>query len=372
MVAPPPGSWFDDRRLHRPQRVHAGPLFDVFRATLGNRDVAVKRHVLTVQWETAVGSAWTHSNPTNVFYHRQLGWAEREPAPDFSYFEALLRAEHAVIERAGPHWNHPGAGLARWSADDTLAPADADADAGSLALIMPWCGGVSFATLRRDDQRRWFPAMLPALWTALAACPHGDLAPADLMLEPAHGWFRILDPGVRITGPAYPGGLDFDSVLFTTNAAHYPLVLPEHGPDQPRLRAPGGGLAHVVEAQQLSMFGRSAATDLAIARVAQPAPSAADVVACGAIYFHVLAGTPLISRLGIGAPLWTGFWSDTGDRPEPNPPCLDAIAAGAIARAVSPTGATAAEIALCERLIRLDLDEATVLRCAAEVTRAIG
>jgi hypothetical protein len=237
---------------------------------------------------------------------------------------------------------------------------------------MPWCSGVSFAGLSRDEQRRWFPAMLPALWTALAACPHGDLTHEDLMLEPEHGWFRILDPGVRITGPAYPGGLDFDSELFTTNAAHYPLVLPEHGPDQPRLRAPGGGLTHAVETQAWSMFGRSAATDTAIPPVLSPAPSAADVVACGAIYFGVLAGAPLISWLGIGAPLWTGFWSDVGDRPELHPPILDAIAAGAIARALSPTGATAAEIALCERLIRLDIDEAAVMRCAAEVTRAIG
>lgn len=397
---------FGTQQLQQVQRVHVGPLFDVFRARLGGRDVAIKRRGATTQWDNALASAWRLSDPTNIFYHRQFGWADDELPPGLAYFEALLRAEHAVIERAKEDWNHPGAELALWCADDVIAstlhgkesssgdPADGVAGqeghpyrtiashTGALCLVMPWCDGTSFVTLPRAEQRRLFPAMLPALWKALAACPHGDLSPANLMLEREHGFFRILDPGVRIAGPSRAairgsfafggyGAFELESEMLTTNATHYPLEMPEHGPAKPQLCAPTGGLAHIVEGYASSLFRQWRGT--VDSAVVQPhMPAAADVVACGAIYFSVLAGESLASLLDIHAPLWTGFWSDSGHHPDSPRSTLDLLAGGAIARALRLAGAGPAEIVLCERLVMLELDGDALTNCVTDVLRALG
>lgn len=399
-------AWSDTQQLQQVRRVHVGPLFEVFRARLGDRDVAIKRHSATPQWDDALVSVWTHSDPTNIFYHRQFGWTDDELPPGPSYFEALLRAEHAVIECAEGDWNHPGAKLARWCADDVIAPtlhgeASRSGDPadvvdghdghpfrtsashpGALCLVMPWCDGASFATLPRAEQRRLFPAMLPALWKALAACPHGDLSPANLMIEREQGFFRILDPGVRIAGPSRAaiqgsfafggrGAFRFQSEMLTTNPTHYPLVMPEHGPAKPRLCAPPGGLARIIEGYASSLF-QQWHDDVKSAAVQAHRPAAADVVACGAIYFSLLAGETLASLLGIHAPLWTGFWSDSGHHPESPRSLLDLLAGGAISHALRSAGAGLAEIALCERLVMLDLDGDELTNCVTDVLRALG
>jgi hypothetical protein len=214
-------------------------------------------------------------------------------------------------------------------------------------------------------------------------CPHGDLSPANLMLEREQGFFRILDPGVQITGPSRKaqqgsfafggfGYFEFSSDLLTTNVVHYPLVMPEHGPAMPRLCAPAGGLAHIVFADHEPLPGVARYNAFASPTVRAHAPAAADVIACGAIYFSVLAGESLASLLGIRAPLWTGSWSDSGHCPASPQPFLDKLADGAIARALRPTGAASAEIALCERLVMLDLDGDALSNCVADVLRALG
>lgn len=95
-------------------------------------------------------------------------------------------------------------------------------------------------------------------------------------------------------------------------------------------------------------------------------------MACGAIYFGLLAGKALASLLGIHAPLWTGFWSDSGHCPASPRSFLDSLAGGAIARALRSSGAGPAEIALCERLVMLDLDGDELTHCVTDVLRALG
>lgn len=337
-------------RLADLRRVHEGPLFDVFRATLGGRDVAVKRIAPTdpARRGAALGAEWTHHNVTNIFHTWELGWTPNELPPGLAYHEALLDAEHAVIARVAADWNHPGARLARWRADDQL-----DANEGSRCLITPWCDGRSFAALPTHEQRAAFPRMLPALWRALAVCPHGDLKPDAFLLDPA-GFFRILDPGVRIPGPceARPEPqLSFDSALITTNAAHYLLARPEHGPQPPRLRAPAGGLAKLLERQQLGPL------DLAMWTSPPPAPSvapaAADVVALGALYFTILTGAPLGSLLG-HEPLWIGSWRDIRSPEDPRPAAALAALAGA-PRVLERAALAPGEVTLCMRLLQLEL-----------------
>src|SRR6185436_2183934 len=79
-------AWFPDQQLRQVQRVHVGPLFEVLRASLGGRDVAIKRYGATPQWDAALVSVWQHDDPTNVFYHRHLGWTNQELPPGPSHF----------------------------------------------------------------------------------------------------------------------------------------------------------------------------------------------------------------------------------------------------------------------------------------------
>lgn len=376
-------SAIDTHRLTDLRQIHAGHLYEVFRATFAGRDIAIKQRTASARWETAIASMWHLGSKTSVVFGNQFGWTVAEPAPDESYFEQLLGAEHALIAQCAPYWNHPGAHLVRRRGDDVFWPADFFPPGfGALCLIMPWCNGEPLGSLPRAEQRRLFPAMLPALWRALTMCPHGDLGPTNLMFDRAQGSLHILDPGVRILGPSGRSsqpGLSLSSWLLTTNATHYPLVMPEYGPGWPRLTAPAGGLAGVLE------YFVNSNTELFIIHHCGkppwidpspvPAPAVADVIACGAIYFGVLSGTPLLSLLGIDAPLWVGVGSSyrgPAQQREPSIRCLELLAGGAIARALHASGAAPAEIALCERLVMLDLDGAELPRYVADVMHAIA
>lgn len=57
-------AWSDTQQLQQVRRVHVGPWFDVFRAGLDDRDVAIKRHSATMRWDDALVSVWTHSDPS--------------------------------------------------------------------------------------------------------------------------------------------------------------------------------------------------------------------------------------------------------------------------------------------------------------------
>ena len=178
------------------QQVKSGPLFDVFRARLDGRPVYVKSvagHTGDSARRVALASTWTHSNETNVFHGRHMGWKDRmeEARPGLAHYEALLHAEYTVVERVHQHWNHPGAQLMRRRGDELVS------EGGDVCLVIPACEGTPLARFSLHEQREWIPDMLPALWRALAHCPHGDLSPDNLLIDPTRRFFRILDPGVR-------------------------------------------------------------------------------------------------------------------------------------------------------------------------------
>ena len=339
------------------QQVKSGPLFDVFRARLDGRPVYVKsvaRHADDSARRVALASAWTDSDETNYFHGRHMGWKDRteEARPGLAHYEALLQAEYTVVERAHEHWNHPGAQLMRRRGEELVA------EGGDICLVIPACEGTPLARFSRHEQREWIPDMLPALWRALSHCPHGDLRPDNLLIDPTRRFFRILDPGVRIDGPScrVPLGLDFESALFTTNTAHYPLLLPEHGPDRPRLREPYAG----VLARQLEAYSHSWSPQLFLRKTREHrghkvSPAAADLIAIGAMYTFALTGTPLHVLLRLDAPLWTGFWdySRSDVLSTRRRRYLEAIEGGELLRSLQAAGAIGAEAELCVRLIAL-------------------
>ena len=342
------------------QQAKSGPLFDVFRARLDGRPVYVKSvadHANESARRGALASTWTHSNETNVFHGRHMGWKDivEEARPGSAHYEALLHAEYTVVERARQHWNHPGAQLMRRRGDDLVA------EGGDVCLVIPACEGTPLSHLSPREQREWIPDMLPPLWRALAHCPHGDLSPDNLLIDPTRRFFRVLDPGVRIHGPFYRrvpggGGLDFESTLFTTNTAHYPLLLPEHGPDGPRLCEPYAGLL----ARQLEAYSHSWSPELfrretREQRSVRVSPAAADLIAIGAMYAFALTGTPLSALLKLDAPLWSGGWDYRGRDvlSTRRRQYLEAIEGGELLRSLQSAGATPAEGELCVRLIAL-------------------
>ena len=340
--------------------VSRGPLFDVFRARIEGRRVYVKcvadrdGRVRRV----GLGSVWQEGNPTNWFVRSGMGWANWDVArPGRAHYEAALRAEHEVIRGAGKHWNHPGATLAR--------PGDGKLAAAGTCLVMPECQGTPLERFSSQEQRQWIPRMLPALWRALAHCPHGDLSHGDLLIDPSRQFFRILDPGVRIDGPRFVGddGFKLFSTLFTTNVAHYPLLLPEHGPARPRLCAPYGGLTRQLDSwtRQLTGWIDSMPSRKSV-RIEQSgdgaSPAAADLIALGAMYAFTLTATPLHELLELDVPLWSSRgWEifDGAESPAPER-CIEVIESGEFLQGLQLRGATRTEAALCVGLIALRID----------------
>jgi hypothetical protein len=341
-------------RIQRIQRIHRGELFDVYRGHAGSREVIVKclADVPSERRLAALGATWTHSNATNLFHMRALGWSPPgEAPPTEAHLVELLAAEQRIVERIEGAWNHPGAWLS-----ETVE--------GTSCLAMPVCTGTSFAALPRPEQRRWFPRMIPALWEALSVCPHGDLKPDSLWLDDSRRFFRILDPGVWIEGPrraSRDAGLSFESQLMTTNAASYPLLDPEHGPKPPHLLATRCELEHA-----LVLYDQGRSWTLAPAPPSERAPSAADVVALGAIYFAILTRASLAETLGLAVPMWCGFWRDGRGAPEDRTRDVRAALNRKLPRQLAGAGVREAEARLCVALVRLaELERLGELAAAA-------
>ena len=273
--------------------------------------------------------------------------------------ESLLRAEYSIIERVQEHWNHPGAVLERGLGGEL------DREDREICLVMPACDGTTLAQLSREEQRELFPAMLPALWRALSKCPHGDLKPSSMLIDFSGRFFRILDPGVSIDGPsrkgeAKAGGLDLESRLFTTNIFYYSLLFPEQGPERPKLCAPYSGLlARLLGAYEYSSAIALARVEQAVHPVDGVSPAAADLVALGAIYAHILTGVPLHELLNMNAPLWSGRWSGRAAHREisaPSHPHLEQVEDGRLFGKLESRGASSSEAELCVQLIALRFD----------------
>ena len=277
-----------------------------------------------------------------------------------AHYESLLRAEHDVIRVAREHWNHPGAWLAHWRGDELVAAG------GEVCLVMPACEGTALGRLPRREQREWIPAMLPALWQALSHCPHGDLDVDDLLIDPSGRFFRILDPGVCIDGPSYEKlrGADFSSTLFTTNAAHYPLLLPEHGPDPPTLRAPYAGLlAHLLKIYET--HGPDAPSPLKRTDHSGDgaSPAAADLIALGAMYAFTLTGVPLHELLALNRPFWSGRSGyRRGEHFESADRLVEEIESGGLFGPCGPPVPPGRKPNSCDRLVALRIDSKEDLR----------
>ena len=146
-------------RLEDVEHIHAGSLFDVFRARLGAGVVCVKRTASKDRGprNSALAAIWTHRNETNIFHTREIGWsAPDEAGPGACHYEALLRAEHIVIERVAAHWNHPAlAAAAVLGVASLLITLDGLLNAFEIQAFTAGAGGVAQLLGTKEGQRLW-------------------------------------------------------------------------------------------------------------------------------------------------------------------------------------------------------------------------
>jgi len=211
--------------------VHRGAIFRVYQATLDDgRVVALK---VPADMGTSASDA-LYGVFANLIFTRLfsvMGSVGRSTGvlPSSVVLHAkLLEQEAARIAQSQGYWNHTviHAGQAIWQHGDTQP-----------ALVTPWFPGDALGALDLDVQCAMFPLMVPSLWDALAAAPHGDLHPGHLILAPARERFALIDPGaaVYIDQRKRTGDGDVE-LVFATNLEHYPLLPPYYASSRPGVR----------------------------------------------------------------------------------------------------------------------------------------
>ena len=126
--------------------------------------------------------------------------------PSVADREQLLLAEATRLQQVGEQWNHQVHGLRRLSnAAKTRVyrigeplPEGNSLEGKSLAIVLPKWQGTPLSKFPREDERKLFPFLLPALWNALMNTHHGDLKPDSIFIDESKKLFRILDPGAYL------------------------------------------------------------------------------------------------------------------------------------------------------------------------------
>jgi hypothetical protein len=186
--------------------VHEGAVFDVYRAG----DVALKVPKDATRTGISGVSASTSHNGSTLFLPWETHFGARA-ALDVDPLE-LLRSEHARICAAGDTWNHESLGLRELE--------------GKVGLATRWIDGEPLSRKPLAAQRGLWPAMLPALWDSLAAAPHGDVDPANLLLLADGQRFALIDPAPMVVVTKDQGASRRVSLAFTTRAGAYPILPP--------------------------------------------------------------------------------------------------------------------------------------------------
>jgi hypothetical protein len=343
-------------RLER--QVAAGALFDVYRATMADgRRAAVKLAAAEPSDHAQrLFGAFTSIVFTRLFSIRgRLGPASAEPhGPATPACVLALEAER--IAASEPWWNHSviTQGLVTISGGD----------APIAALVTPWFDGDAFGALDRATQRLLWPRMIDALWRGLAAAPHGDLHPGQIIVAPAHDRFALIDPGVEwLIDETLPSGDGNTELVFLTNAEHYPIVPPYFVSPYP-----------VASRQQLfetfiatkcgteTPMGRNAAAcgPVVPGALDESEPRVADLLALGAIYYRVLTGRHPFYNERRSEPAWFGVehFAKVTMAPE-----AEAMATRAVAPPRELAGEVrAAEETLCLALLDLSATDLESLR----------
>jgi len=268
----------------------------------------------------------------------------------------LLEIEAGIIAATGKAWNHRSLGVGRVLAE--RSDGRTDPREWSRALVLPRHDGFTLEAVEIGKRASLFELMLPALWTALCASPHGDLNEANLIIDPDRSRFHLIDPGVRKTSwwAAAPTSWvlrdEVWNAVFITTAANYPILHPafsgddarraaissqrqdrdepeEFGRDlfhedlfldptdpqqwHPSISTPPANLFALLEFQAIALSAGCVGVQ---ASHRQPAaqPNPADLLALGIMYYRALTGAEAF--LGptalLDTPAWVGTHPEVG------------------------------------------------------------
>jgi hypothetical protein len=356
-----PGTSLPPPKVRLTGLLRAGARYEVWAGELGDERVCVK----VPAFDSSTPSLYS-MNHSLVAHSEAFSDGITQPfQPGVEVLGDLLEIEAGIIAATGRAWNHRSLGVGRVLAQHSGG--GSDAREWSRALVLPRYDGFTLDTVEIGERASLFEHMLPALWTALCASPHGDLNEANLIIDPERSRFHLIDPGVRKTGwwaaERTPWVLRDEvwNAVFITTAANYPILYPVFGGDDARRAAISSqhqdrdepdrddrDLFHqdlfldLADAEQLIRVmakapGQSAVTTPAANLFAlleshatafsfgylgvqvshrQPAaqPNPADLLALGIMYYRALTGAEAF--LGpaalLDAPAWVGIHPEVG------------------------------------------------------------
>jgi hypothetical protein len=327
------------------ERLRAGARYEIWAGQLGDEQVCVKLPVV----DSSAPSVYS-MNHSLVVHSEAFSDGITQPfQPRGDVLGDLLEIEAGIIAAAGKAWNHRSLGVGRVLSQHSHG--GSDPREWSRALVLPRHDGVTLDTVEVGQRGRLFEAMLPALWTALCASPHGDLNETNLIVDPDRSRFHLIDPGVRKTcwwAAAHTPGVLRDEVwnaVFITTAANYPILYPVFGGDDARRAAiaspfekdlfTDSATAQEYNLVRAAAAGQTAATTppanlfglleghaavcsfgylgVQPSHVAQQ-PNPADLLALGIMYYRALTGAEAF--LGptalLDTPAWIGTHPEAG------------------------------------------------------------
>jgi hypothetical protein len=228
-----PGPPLPPPKIRLTDRLRAGTRYEIWAGELGNERVCVKLPVNPSTPSLYSMNHWLYA--TSEAFSDGI---TRPYQPGSDVLGDLLEIEAQIIARTGKAWNHHTLGVGRVLADNSYG--GPDPREWSRALVMPHYDGFTLDTVDPGERAGLFERMLPALWTALCAAPHGDLSETNLMIDSDRSQFHLIDPGVRKTGwwaavrNSWVLRDEVWNAVFITTPANYPILHPVFSGDDAR------------------------------------------------------------------------------------------------------------------------------------------
>lgn len=267
--------------------LHGGTLFDLFAGRLGPTRVCLK----FPKSPPSSGGCYEGRIEHGSELFGETGLAASPRPEDLAL---LLQLEVETIRRTRGAWNHSVIGLG------------AIAETSQPVSVMPFYEAAPLSSLTADEKRVLFPRMLPSLWDALSIQPHCDLSEDNILIDKRNNRFILIDPGV------YLGDAAGERVLFTTNAANYPLLFPYahvtlNAWHENRSLSEIPTVPFLQWEQPSQSRIEQGGVDLLDVPVARARPAAPDLLAVGLMLHSILNGEPqTVLRFAEQGPAWAG------------------------------------------------------------------
>ncbi len=262
--------------------LHEGKTFNLYRASLGNRDVVLKTPAPGLTGDDLYVKGVSHGSEMIVSTSQGLG-SRFDPRKVATW---MLLNEAQIINLTEGAWNHEVIAIGTWDGLSECWDVDFNDEPLDMrflpALVLPYHDAAPFSRLPISLKRITFRAMLPSLWDALCRRRHGDLSESNLLINQTRDIFHIIDPGVCLSSDTHRFAGQTHVSIFTTTPVNYPIIPPYFG--QPHEET---GLVNFIRKFFLHTADSQSPAQLPLR------PSACDLLAMGIIYYRILTGGEL-------------------------------------------------------------------------------